>query len=197
MNRFLNIVGVQLDIVWEDKEANFQKIRDILSKLDSKPDLIVLPETFATGFTMKSQEFSEPLMGITEKFLIEMSRKTGSAIGGSWIEANPEGMPFNTFSIARPSGIITNRYHNTYQPHHNPARNRACKQQRIFRRTDLHLFAQARHRRWLPRALQGCECDLECRCPQLAPRKRQKGQGRAGWPRGPVQKRQRWQIAGW
>ena len=72
MNRFLNIVGVQLDIVWEDKEANFQKIRDILSKLDSKPDLIVLPETFATGFTMKSQEFSEPLMGITEKFLIEM-----------------------------------------------------------------------------------------------------------------------------
>ena len=111
MNRFLNIVGVQLDIVWEDKEANFQKIRDILSKLDSKPDLIVLPETFATGFTMKSQEFSEPLMGITEKFLIEMSRKTGSAIGGSWIEANPEGMPFNTFSIARPSGIITNRYH--------------------------------------------------------------------------------------
>jgi predicted amidohydrolase len=111
MNRFLNIIGLQLDIIWEDKEANFQKIRELLSKLDSKPDLIVLPETFATGFTMKSEIFSEQQMGITEKFLIEIARKTGASIGGSWIEKNPEGMPFNTFSIARPSGIITNRYH--------------------------------------------------------------------------------------
>ncbi len=111
MNRYLNIAGIQLDIIWEDKEANFQKIRAILSRLDSKPDLIVLPETFATGFTMKSEDFSEPQMGITEKFLIEMAKKTGSTIGGSWIEKNPEGMPFNSFSIARPSGIITNRYH--------------------------------------------------------------------------------------
>lgn len=111
MNRFLNLLGLQLDIVWEDKERNFQNIRDILSKLDQKADLIVLPETFATGFTMKSEEFAEPQMGLTEKFLIEIAQKTGSVIGGSWIEKNPSGMPFNTFSIARPSGIITNRYH--------------------------------------------------------------------------------------
>lgn len=111
MNRTLNIIGVQLDIIWEDKEANFQRIREILSRLDAKPDLIVLPETFATGFTMRSEDFSEPQMDITEKFLIEMARKTDSTIGGSWIEKNPDGMPFNTFSIARPSGIITNRYH--------------------------------------------------------------------------------------
>jgi predicted amidohydrolase len=111
MNRHLKILGLQLDIIWEDKEANFQKIREIVSRLEDKPDLIVLPETFATGFTMKSEFFSEPQMGITEQFLIEIARKTGSVVGGSWIEKNPEGMPFNTFSIARPSGIITNRYH--------------------------------------------------------------------------------------
>ena len=68
MNRTLNIIGVQLDIIWEDKEANFQRIREILSRLDAKPDLIVLPETFATGFTMRSEDFSEPQMDITEKF---------------------------------------------------------------------------------------------------------------------------------
>ncbi|HMV41801.1 MAG TPA: nitrilase-related carbon-nitrogen hydrolase [Leptospiraceae bacterium] len=111
MNQFLNVVGVQLDIVWEDKEANFQKIRDILSRLDSKPDLIVFPETFATGFTMRSLDFAEAQLGPTEKFLIEMAKKTGSVVGGSWMEENKDGMPFNTFSIARPSGIITNRYH--------------------------------------------------------------------------------------
>ena len=110
MNRFLNLIGLQLDLVWEDKESNFQKIREILSKLDHKPDLIVLPETFATGFTMKSEEFCEPQMDVTEKFPIEMARKTNAAIGGSWMEKNPNGMPFNTFSIGRPSGIITNRY---------------------------------------------------------------------------------------
>ncbi len=111
MNRFLNIVALQFDIIWEDKEANFQKIRDMISRLDSKPDLIVLPETFATGFTMKSETFAESQMELTEKFLIEISKKTGAVIGGSWMEKNPDGTPFNTFSIARPSGIITNRYH--------------------------------------------------------------------------------------
>lgn len=111
MNRFLNVLAVQLDIVWEDKEANFKKISDLLSRLDSKPDLIVLPETFATGFTMRSEEFCESQLGETEKFLIEISQKTGAVVGGSWMEKNSEGMPFNTFSVARPSGIITNRYH--------------------------------------------------------------------------------------
>lgn len=111
MNRILKIFGVQLEIIWEDKEANFQKIREIVSTLNEKPDLIVLPETFATGFTMKSEIFSEPQMDITEQFLLEIANKSGAIVGGSWIEKNPEGMPFNTFSIARPSGIITNRYH--------------------------------------------------------------------------------------
>ena len=108
MNRFLNIVALQFDIIWEDKEANFQKIRDMISRLDSKPDLIVLPETFATGFTMKSETFAESQMELTEKFLIEISKKTGAVIGGSWMEKNPDGMLLHDLLELLP--IVTTKF---------------------------------------------------------------------------------------
>jgi predicted amidohydrolase len=110
MNSYIQIAGLQYDIVWEDKKANFQIINRLVSKIRFQSGIIILPETFATGFTMKSEEFSENRLGETESFLLEVARKTGNLIGGSWIEKNPEGMPYNCFSIARPSGIISNRY---------------------------------------------------------------------------------------
>ena len=53
----MHVLGLQLDIVWENKAANLDKVRRLLS--DARPEtgtLVVLPEMFATGFTTASVE---------------------------------------------------------------------------------------------------------------------------------------------
>ena len=53
----MNVLGLQLDIVWENKPANHDKVRRLLSAAQPKPGtLVVLPEMFATGFTMSPVE---------------------------------------------------------------------------------------------------------------------------------------------
>ena len=45
--------AVQLDQVWEDKEANYEKATRLVADAGVAPgDLIVLPETFPTCFSM-------------------------------------------------------------------------------------------------------------------------------------------------
>src|SRR5205814_2098629 len=49
----MQIAAVQFDIAWEDREANYARVRALLA--ESPPQrgaLVVLPEMFATGFSM-------------------------------------------------------------------------------------------------------------------------------------------------
>ena len=59
----MKVYGIQADLLWEDKHANFAKIRTLLDNEKIQADsLIVLPETFATGFSMnlKATTRNEP-----------------------------------------------------------------------------------------------------------------------------------------
>lgn len=47
----MNVAAVQLDIVWENKAANYARVRQLLTGIQPGT-LVVLPEMFATGFTM-------------------------------------------------------------------------------------------------------------------------------------------------
>ena len=80
----MNIVGVQTDMVWEDKQANFTKVRSLLDNTTIPPDsLIVLPEMFATGFSMNTSEIQEQTEGLTDHFLKDLSRQYQAfTIGG-------------------------------------------------------------------------------------------------------------------
>ncbi|MBM9499829.1 carbon-nitrogen family hydrolase [Leptospira sp. 201903071] len=111
----LNVALVQCDLSWENQEANYDHVRNlILSTLDKKkeerPDLILLPETFATGFTMRSERIAEPNDGPTETFLKKIAKETEAYICAGWIRKNPEGKPFNTVSVVKPDGGIVLRY---------------------------------------------------------------------------------------
>ena len=49
----MQLIGIQLDIVWEDKAANFAKVRELAAAARPEPGaLLVLPEMFSTGFSM-------------------------------------------------------------------------------------------------------------------------------------------------
>ena len=49
----MKVCAISLDIAWEDKKLNFNKVESLISKLESDIDLIILPEMFSTGFTME------------------------------------------------------------------------------------------------------------------------------------------------
>lgn len=106
----LRIAGIQTNIIWEDKQGNFSNIQKIIDSNEKQYDLIILPETFSTGFTMRSETYAERQYEESETFLLEIAQKTKSLVGGSWIEYNPNGKPFNTFSIASNNGKIISRY---------------------------------------------------------------------------------------
>src|SRR5260221_930361 len=66
----VNAYALQFDIIWEDKPANFEKVRRLLTKAPpERNSLVVLPEMFATGFSMNVDAIAEPYGGETERFL--------------------------------------------------------------------------------------------------------------------------------
>ena len=49
----MNVAVLQLDCAWENKAANYAKVRDLFTAAHLQPGtLVVLPEMFATGFTL-------------------------------------------------------------------------------------------------------------------------------------------------
>ncbi|MFN4233347.1 MAG: amidohydrolase [Bacteroidia bacterium] len=81
----LKISIVQTSLFWEDKAANLRMLEELLLPLKEKTDVIVLPEMFTTGFTMKAQEFAEPMNGPTVKWMRTMARELNTRIIGSII----------------------------------------------------------------------------------------------------------------
>jgi len=72
----LNVLCCQIDIAWEDKPANFARVGAMLdSGAVSEGDLVVLPEMFATGFSMDAAALAEGPGGPTERFLAELARR--------------------------------------------------------------------------------------------------------------------------
>ena len=52
-SRNLNIVLLENDIAWGDKEANLAKVKQQMANLPLGTDLVVLPELFSTGFIIR------------------------------------------------------------------------------------------------------------------------------------------------
>jgi omega-amidase len=48
----MHIIGVQFDILWENRQGNFDKVDSLLAKEDVPAgSLVVLPEMFASGWS--------------------------------------------------------------------------------------------------------------------------------------------------
>lgn len=99
----LNCKIIQTDIVWENPEANVRHYNEILSKIESPCDLIVLPEMCMTGFSTDSTENAEDENGKTYEFLKIRAKKLNSAIAaGITIKINEN--VYNRFLWVYPDG---------------------------------------------------------------------------------------------
>ncbi|WCJ60478.1 carbon-nitrogen family hydrolase [Fontisphaera persica] len=107
----MRVIGLQYDIVWENKAANFQKVRHLLGEAALGPDtLVVLPEMFATGFSMQVAQIAEPAGGPTEQFLAQLAREYQcTVVGGKVSPGNPP-LGRNEAVIFDPQGQLAGRY---------------------------------------------------------------------------------------
>jgi predicted amidohydrolase len=107
----MRVIGLQYDIVWENKAANFQKVRHMLGQAALGPgSLVVMPEMFATGFSMQVEQIAEPPGGPTEQFLAQLAREYQcTVVGGKVLPGNPP-LGRNEAVIFDPQGRLAGRY---------------------------------------------------------------------------------------
>ena len=85
----LRLTLFQTDIAWEEKQTNLSRLHALLETLSGQTDLVVLPETFTTGFTMQPEPFAEPGNGSFATTMRQWSVQYGIALAGSYIASAP------------------------------------------------------------------------------------------------------------
>jgi omega-amidase len=100
-----SVTLVQQPLVWHDPGANRTGLARQLEPLAGRTDLIVLPETFTTGFSMDVERWGEPAAGATCDWLLERAAALDAAITGSVITA-AAGRYYNRLLWATPAGEL-------------------------------------------------------------------------------------------
>jgi len=107
----MDILGVQLDTVWEDKDANHAKLAAILAADPPAPGtLVVLPEMWATGFSLNVAEITEVLGAETEAFLSEQAALHRVGLLGGVVTTGADGMGRNEAVLFGTDGEEAARY---------------------------------------------------------------------------------------
>jgi predicted amidohydrolase len=103
----VTVIALQFDIAWENKTANFDKVRRLLVEAAPEKDsLVILPEMFATGFSMNTLSIAENYGGETEQFLSKTARELGVFIVAGAAMQGRDGRARNKALIFSPSGEL-------------------------------------------------------------------------------------------
>lgn len=111
----LRVAAIQHDIIWSDRPANFARLAPMVTAaVGAGAGLVVLAETFSTGFAVDDPDLGEPEGGPSAQFLVEQAVRHDVWIGGSCPEVGTDApdddqRPFNSFVLAAPDGA-THRY---------------------------------------------------------------------------------------
>lgn len=107
----MQIAAVQFDIAWEDKPANFSKVRSMLAAAGiADGSLIVLPEMFATGFSMNVAATRESEKREGESCLADIADAYRSWVVGGVVSQLANGRGRNEAVAFAPGGRPLARY---------------------------------------------------------------------------------------
>ena len=99
----LTITGIQTILHWEDPAANLNMLEEKINSISSKTEIVILPEMFSTGFSMKPDELAETMAGETVKWMKRIATAKKIIITGSVI-IEEGGKFFNRLIWALPNG---------------------------------------------------------------------------------------------
>ena len=99
----LTITGIQTILHWEDPAANLNMLEEKINSISSKTEIVILPEMFSTGFSMKPEELAETMAGETVKWMKRIAAAKKIILTGSVI-IEEGGKFFNRLIWALPNG---------------------------------------------------------------------------------------------
>ena len=76
---------IQSDLYWQDVDANLAMFEEKIWQIEGQTDIIILPEMFNTGFSMKAEKLAEPMNFNTFRWMSRMARQKNAAVVGSYI----------------------------------------------------------------------------------------------------------------
>ena len=101
----MNLALYQQPIVWEDPAANFRMVEERLSSIPSEVDVILLPETFSTGFSDNMARLADTQEGATLDFARAMAARHNALFVATWtVRDEKRGVVFNRLHWVRPDG---------------------------------------------------------------------------------------------
>jgi predicted amidohydrolase len=78
----ISVTLVQTNLVWENPDANISVLNKLIAPIQNT-DIIILPEMFTTGFTMKPVQLAEPHGGKGLQWMHQKAKEKNSVITGS------------------------------------------------------------------------------------------------------------------
>lgn len=99
----LQFTLLQSALVWEDKEANRRHFSQLIQEHAQPGEIVVLPETFSTGFSMHTEGLAEPMSGPTLEWMQSMARDFRIILTGSFF-VQEEDRHFNRLVWMQPDG---------------------------------------------------------------------------------------------
>lgn len=107
----MKVYCCQTDIVWEDKPRNFARARDLIEAARPEPrSLVLLPEMFATGFSMNVPAIAEGAKSETAEFLARTAGEFSIYLVGGIVTTAPDQRGLNQAAIFNPAGQEVARY---------------------------------------------------------------------------------------
>ncbi|HKQ39987.1 MAG TPA: carbon-nitrogen family hydrolase [Verrucomicrobiae bacterium] len=107
----MKVYCCQTDIVWENKQRNFASARQLIDSAKPEPrSLVLLPEMFATGFSMNVPGIAEGVKSETADFLAAAAREFSIYLMGGIVTTAPDHRGYNQAAVFNPQGKEIARY---------------------------------------------------------------------------------------
>jgi len=99
----LTFTLIQANLHWEGKEANLHAFEHKIKDLQDSAQVVILPEMFSTGFSMKPEELAEDMKGETVQWMKRVAAENRIILTGSII-IQEGGQYFNRLIWMQPNG---------------------------------------------------------------------------------------------
>jgi omega-amidase len=101
----LRISLVQGATIWHDPAANREYYGGLIAPLHGTTDLVILPETFTSGFSNEALDTAETMDGATVAWMREQAARLDAAITGS-VQIREDGGVYNRLLFVTPDGAV-------------------------------------------------------------------------------------------
>jgi len=105
MSAQLRLTLIQTALEWQQPQKNLEYLSALIEKNKLQTDIIILPEMFTTGFSMKPNEFAETDDGNALAWMKKVASSNNCAVTGS-LMVKEKDLFFNRLYFVTETGIV-------------------------------------------------------------------------------------------